>query len=111
MAFYLRLLSAQEYCTKYIFNLRNYYFLIAKMKSLWRPDGFIVNRSADRNNLPPSAFGKTQVVFIGSSKRAAQRIRSCFVPSRPDAATLRSSRYLREKSIICNPWFSRGNYK
>ena len=59
---------------------------IAKVKSLWRPDGFIVNRSADRNNLPLSVFGKTQVVFIGSSKRAAQPDETSLVNDAADTA-------------------------
>lgn len=39
----------------------------AKLKAvidLWSPDGFIVNRSAGLNNLPPSAYGKVPVVFF-----------------------------------------------
>lgn len=59
---------------------------IAKVKSLWRPDGFIVNRSAGHNNLPPSAFGKTQVVFIGSPKRAAQPSGTSLVNDAADTA-------------------------
>ena len=50
-----------------------------------------------------TSFASRTYLLARFPSHRQHRIRSCFVPSRPDAATLRSSRYLREKSIICNP--------
>lgn len=61
---------------------------IAKVESLWHPDGFIVNRSSGPNNLPQSAFGRTHVVFIGSPKHAARQEETCLLNDATDTARI-----------------------
>ena len=46
--------------------------MIGRLKSLWNPDGFVVNCGAGLNNIPISAFGGTPVVFFDNPRGHAR---------------------------------------
>ena len=73
-----KLAGVQDYASTHGWNLQSVDRIekaadIAAHIELWSPAGFIVNRAANVNMMPPSAFGKVPVVFFEHPESATQK--------------------------------------
>ena len=83
--------------------------MIGRLKSLWDPDGFVVNCGAGLNNVPISAFGGTPVVFFDNPRGHARPPGSVIFHD-PDAIGRLAARELLSIGLTENAfvgWFKR----